>query len=139
MNSPNAVKVEIDKKLIKRAIQVCENHPMYIQQFFFHLWDEKELDMELVSKIETQLIDRHENDFFNLGDSLTLNQKKTLKLIIQNAGKDIFYADTIKRSELKREAQISKALDSLTKKDIITKNDRYNIQDDLFKKWNQRL
>jgi hypothetical protein len=132
-------KVDIDKELIKRAIQVCENHPMYIQKFFFHLWDEKELDMELISKIETQLIDRHENEFLNLWDSLTLNQKKTLKLIIQNDGKDIFYADAMQRAGLKSGSQISKALDSLIKKDIISKNDRYNIQDVMFKKWIQRL
>ena len=132
-------KVDIDKELIERAVRVCENHPMYIQQFFFHLWDEKELDMELISKIETQLIDRHENEFFNLWDSLTLNQKKTLKLIIQNDGKDIFYVDAIQRAGLKSGSQISKALDSLTKKDVISKNDRYNIQDVMFKKWIQRL
>jgi len=132
-------KVDIDKKLIERAVQVCENHPMYIQQFFFHLWDEKELNMELISKIETQIIDRHENEFLNVWDSLTLNQKKTLKLIVQNAGKDIFYADTIQRAGLKSGSQISKALDNLTKKDIISKNDRYNIQDVMLKKWIQRL
>ena len=112
---------------------------MYIQQFFFHLWDEKELDMELISKIETQLIDRHENEFLNLWDSLTLNQKKTLKLIIQNDGKDIFYADAMQQAGLKSGSQISKALDSLIKKDIISKNDRYNIQDVMFKNWIQRL
>ena len=132
-------KVDIDKELIERAVQVCENHPMYIQKFFFHLWDEKELDMELISKIETQLIDRHENEFFNLWDSLTLNQKKTLKLIIQNDGKDIFYVDAIQRAGLKSGSQISKALHSLTKKDVISKNDRYDIQDVMFKKWIQRL
>jgi hypothetical protein len=38
---------------------------MYIQQFFFHLWDEKELNMEIINKVEGRILERHENEFLN--------------------------------------------------------------------------
>lgn len=74
---------------------------MYIQQFFFHLWDEKVLNMEIINKVEGQILERHENEFLNQWDPLTLNQKKTLKLVVLNDGKDMFYADAPQKVGLK--------------------------------------
>lgn len=131
--------IRIDSRFIKEVVRVCENHPMYIQQFFFHAWDEQELHMELIPAIENQILERRENEFLNLWDPLTLNQKKTLKLVVFNEGKDIFYADAIQKAGLKSGSQIVKALKTLTKKEIIAKNYRYDVQDVMFKKWIKKL
>lgn len=131
--------VDMDTGLIEEVVRRCENHPMYIQQFFFHLWDEKELNMEIINKVEGRILERHENEFLNQWDPLTLNQKKTLKLVVLNDGKDMFYANALQKVGLKSGSQVSKALDSLMKKDIVSKNGRYHLQDVMFKKWIERL
>ena len=131
--------VEIENGLIQEVVRRCENHPMYVQQFFFHLWDKKDLNMETINKVEKQILERHENEFLNQWDPLTLNQKKSLKLVIINNGKNIFYANALQKAGLKSGSQVSKALDSLMKKDIISRNDRYHLQDVMFKKWIEKL
>ena len=88
---------EIESDIFVEIFTRCENHPMYVQQFLFHLWEDKksELSIETVDKIELKILQSSHNEFLNLWDSLSLNQKKTLKLIILTGGKNMFYADSL--------------------------------------------
>jgi AAA+ ATPase superfamily predicted ATPase len=131
--------VDIDAGLIEEVVQRCENHPMYVQQFLFHLWDEQVMNREIINKVEDRILERHENEFLNQWDSLTLNQKKTLRLIVLNDGKDMFYADSLQKVGLKSGSQVSKALETLMKKDLISKNVKYHLQDVMLRKWIERL
>lgn len=81
----------------------------------------------------------HYYEFLNLWEQLTVNQKKTLKLIVSTGGKEIFYANAIQSVDLKSGSQITRALEVLIKKDIVCKNKYYKIQDIIFKKWIQTL
>ena len=70
---------------------------MYIQQFLFHVWVEKVIppSLELINELELKILRNSHNEFLNLWDSLTVNQKKTLKLIIRTSSKDMFYASSV--------------------------------------------
>lgn len=74
----------------------------------------------------------------NVKLNLSINQKKTLKLILLNDGSNLFNADALKSVNLKTGSLVTKALSSLMNKEIIRKNGKYVIQDTVFKKWLQK-
>lgn len=130
---------KIEAQLVEEVVSRCENHPMYVQQFLFHLWEKKDaaLSSDTVDEIDLKILQSSHNEFLNLWDSLTLNQKKTLKLIILSGGKNMFYADALQAAGLNAGSQVTRALEKLVSNDIVIKNDDYRIQDVMFKKWIQ--
>lgn len=125
------------EKIIEEIVCRCENHPMYVQQFLYFLWKRLNLKItvEHINIVEKEIIEFNQNEYINLWDSLTQNQKKTLKLIAINDGKDLFNAGSLEKMGLKNPSVISRAIKSLREKEIISKNDKYHIQDIVFKKW----
>ncbi|MBN2436631.1 MAG: ATP-binding protein [Spirochaetes bacterium] len=134
-----ADKKKISDKLIIKVVNICERHPMYIQQFFYHLWEADLKSPEIIDQTLDLILLRNRNEYMNIWDSLTLNQRKTLKLIAANEGKDLYSADSLKSVSLTTPSQVTKTLQSLTQKDIIQKNGVYKIQDIMFKQWILRL
>jgi uncharacterized protein len=133
--------IHLHAELIEDIATRFENHPMYIQNLLFHLWDEpgeKEFSSELIDKIEDSIIEKRSLEHTVLWETLSINQKKTLKLILLNDGSNLFNADALKSVNLKTGSLVSKALSSLIKKEIIVKNGNYMIQDIVFKKWLQK-
>lgn len=131
----------LDEKFIEEIIKRFENHPMYVQNFLFHLWDEpgeKRFSNEIIDKIENSIIEKSGLEFTLLWESLSLNQKKTLKLIVLNDGANLFNADALKSVNLKTGSLVTKTLSSLINREIILKNGKYIIQDVVFKKWLQK-
>ncbi len=128
---------KIGAEFIEEIVLRCENHPMYVQQFLFHLWEQKNttISRETVDEIELKVLQTSQNEYLNLWDSLTLNQKKTLKLIILTGGKDIFYASALQSADLKAGSQVTRSLEKLVGSDIVLKNNYYKIQDVMFKNW----
>ena len=131
--------IKIEAQLVEEIVSRCENHPMYVQQFLFYLWEEKvtEPNIDTVDEIELRILQGSQNEFLNLWDSLTLNQKKTLKLIILTGGREMFYANALQAVDLNAGSQVTRALEKLVGDDIVLKNDDYKIQDVMFKKWIQ--
>jgi hypothetical protein len=133
--------VHLPAELIEEIIARFENHPMYIQNFLFHLWNEpgkKGFSYEIIDTIENALIEKRSLEHTVLWETLSINQKKTLKLILLNNGMNLFNADSLKSVNLKTGSLVTKALSSLMKKEIIVKNESYQIQDIIFKKWLQK-
>ncbi len=133
--------VQLPVELIEEIISRFENHPMYIQNFLFHLWEEpikKKLSPEIIDKIENSIIGRKDLEYTVLWGTLTINQKKTLKLILLNNGSNLFNADSLKSVNLRTASLVTKTLSSLINKEIIAKNGNYQIQDIVFKKWLQK-
>ncbi|MGD8303048.1 MAG: hypothetical protein PVI55_11565 [Desulfobacterales bacterium] len=130
---------KIKAEIIEEIVSRCENHPMYVQQFLFYLWENKKtaLSTEAVDRIELKILQSSHNEFLNLWESLTLNQKKTLKLIIYTGGKDMFYANALQAVDLYAGSQVTRSLDKLMRDDVVLKNADYKIQDMMFKKWIQ--
>lgn len=131
-------KVKLPKKIILDIVTRLENHPMYIQNFMFHLWNllpDQEITIEKVDEIEASILNRKHLEYASMWEGLTINQKKTLKLVLVNDGRQLFNADALKSVGLKTGSLVTKALNVLVKKEIIVKNGRYCIQDILLKKW----
>jgi len=130
--------VQLPATIIEEIVARFENHPMYIQNFLFHLWEEprrKRFDPEIIDKIENAIIEKRSLEHTVLWETLTINQKKTLKLILLNNGSNLFNVDALKSVNLKTGSLVTKALTSLIKKEIIVKNGHYLIQDIVFTKW----
>ena len=137
----NRKKVNLPDELIEEIAQRFENHPMYIQNFLFHLWErpvKKGFSPEILSEVEDAIIEKRSLEHTVLWETLSINQKKTLKLILLNNGSNLFNADSLKSVNLKTGSLVTKALSSLMKKEIIVKNGNYMIQDIIFKKWLQK-
>ena len=133
--------VHLPAELIEEIVARFENHPMYIQNFLFHLWEEpgkKEFSPEIINKVENAIIERRSLEHAVLWETLSINQKKTLKLILLNNGSNLYNVDSLKSVNLKNGSLVTKALSSLIKKEIIVKDGRYLIQDIVFVKWLQK-
>ena len=131
-------KIRLEDDFITYLAKKCENHPMYVQQYLFFLWDAlKQADptLELIDEIESSIIEKKSLEYMTLWESLTLNQKKTLKLVILNEGKNLYSVDALKSVDLKTASLVTKTSSSLIKKDVLAKNGVYAIQDVLFKRW----
>ena len=133
--------VHLPTELIEEIVARFENHPMYVQNFLFHLWEErgkKGFSPEIINKVENAIIEKRSLEHTVLWETLSINQKKTLKLILLNNGSNLFNADSLKSVNLRTGSLVTKALSSLIKKEIIVKNGSYLIQDIVFKKWLQK-
>ncbi len=134
-------KINLSDELIEEIAQRFENHPMYIQNFLFHLWErpvKRGLSSEILNEVEDAIIEKRSLEHTILWETLSINQKKTLKLILLNNGSNLFNADSLKSVNLKTGSLVTKALSSLMKKEIIVKSKRYLICDVIFKKWLQK-
>ena len=134
-------KVTLPAEFVEMIVDRFENHPMYIQNLLFHLWEQpakKAVSPEIISEIESSIIEKKSLEYSVLWETLSINQKKTLKLILLNNGSNLYNADALKSVNLKTASLVTKALSSLNKKEIIVKNGVYLIQDIVFKKWLQK-
>ncbi len=116
-------------------VKRCEYQPMYIQQFLFELWRQGKFNPATIPKVESEILERRENEFMILWDSLTPNQRKALRLLAITEGEAIFYSESLQRFGFSSGSILSRALGSLSKRDIITKNKTYHIQNVMLKKW----
>lgn len=131
--------VALDKSIIRQVVERCDFQPMYIQQFLFELWRQKRIDSETVDQIEMKILQRRENEFMILWDSLTVNQRKALRLIAETGGENMYYADALQRFGLKSGSLLKRALTSLLSREVVTRNKVYHIQDAMLKKWILRI
>jgi hypothetical protein len=56
---------KIDAQLVEEIVSRCENHPMYVQQFLFYLWEENvtELSIDTVDEIERRILQSSQTNF----------------------------------------------------------------------------
>jgi AAA+ ATPase superfamily predicted ATPase len=125
----------LDAALVREVVDRCENHPMYVQQFFFHLWSCRRPSTGDLDRIEAEILRRNRNGYFNLWEGLTLNQRKALKLVAATGGRKMYNAATLQQVGFTSGSQLKRALDALTARDILEKNGGYRIQDVLFARW----
>ncbi|MCG8616237.1 MAG: hypothetical protein MI802_08475, partial [Desulfobacterales bacterium] len=85
---------------------------------------------------ESKMIRNKEAEFQVLWDSLTLNQRKTLKLVLLQAGKGLFTSKSLAAMELKTPSVVTRCLTTLCDNEILVKSGKiYTVQDLLLKKW----
>ncbi|MBU8849375.1 MAG: ATP-binding protein [Desulfobacterales bacterium] len=130
--------LSISKANLKRIVERFENHPMYIQLFCFFLWRELQHESwndQTVNMIERVMIDQKHLEYQTLWDNLSINQKKTLKLVLMNDGQNLFAAEELTMVNIKTASIVTRCLKTLSEKEILVKNGKYIIQDLFLKKW----
>jgi hypothetical protein len=130
---------KISSKYIKNIVSRCDNHPMYVQEFFYNLWDVPDISIELIDEVELEILQNREAEFIGCWESLTLNQKKALKLIVAAGGENIYSADNLSKFGFKSASQVSKAIELLLKREFVSKNRTYSVQDVFFKRWVEKI
>jgi len=130
--------LSIENDNLKQIVEQFQNHPMYIQLFCFFLWRELRQtpwNDAMISKIERSMIEQKHLEYQILWDNLSINQKKTLKLVLLNDGQNLFFAEALISVNIKTASIVTRCLKSLSEKEILIKNGKYIIQDILLKKW----
>ncbi len=130
--------LSIDKTAIQTIVERFENHPMYIQLFCFFLWRELQQNGwndQTVKRIESRMLDQKHLEYQTLWDNLSINQKKTLKLVVNNDGQNLFAAEALTAVNIKTASVVTRCLKTLSQKEILSKNGNYVIQDLFLKKW----
>jgi hypothetical protein len=125
----------IDSETIRQVVHRCDRHPACVQEFFHHLWTEKTLSTAVVDGLERRIIGRRMAEFAYAWDSLTLNQRRALKLIVATGGKGLYAVDNLARFGFRTPSQATAAIDKLVQREFVVKNGVYQVQDPLFKRW----
>ena len=132
-------RVKIEKDIIIDIVERCDYQPIYIQQFLFDLWRSETVDLAVLDKIEKSIINSQKAQFIILWDLLTLNQKKALRLLAETGGKGIYTAEQLQRVGFNSGSVLHRAIVSLVEKEILAKNDTFQFQDAMLKKWVKSL
>jgi len=128
-------KRRIENSYIEDVVVLRENHPMYVQEFFFNLWREQELSFVILDRVERDMVEKRIPEYSYVWDSLTLNQKRALKLIAHTAGKNIFSAENLNKVGFGTASQVTAALANIEKIGILDKNKEWKIHDPFFRRW----
>jgi AAA+ ATPase superfamily predicted ATPase len=131
--------VNVDKEIVIDIVERCDYQPMYIQQFLFDLWRCDAINPAALDEIQKSIIISQKNQFIVLWDLLTQNQKKALWLLAETGGEGIYTAEQLQRVGFNSGSVLQRALTSLVEKEVLSKNDKYQFQDAMFKKWVQNL
>ena len=135
--------IRMPYSFMSKIINQFRNHPMLIQRFFHQLWEilpeKKQINNQILEEmadgIESQMLQAKELDYQNLWQTLTLNQKRTIKLLLLSGGKKIFSTINLARAGISATSILDRALKSLVANDVIYKNGNYCLYDVLFEKW----
>ena len=128
----------MDENVLQEVITLCQGHPMYIQEFFYHLW-ENGLPDGGVGEILQIILQRREMEFINLFSTMTPNQKRAMKLVARHEGKGLFSAKNLQSVGFTSTSQASRALGALLGRDDVIKEESWSVCDPLFKQWILRL
>ena len=128
-------KKDFSTQLVENIVKRCDFQPMYIQQFLYILWRYRNITLDKINATENQIILSHRNEYIGIFNTLTINQKKALKLIAITNGKAIYQTDILNKIGFKNNSLLSRAIESLMEKELIFKNGKYKMQDIMFKKW----
>ena len=126
---------KIEDAFIEDVVDRCENHPMYVQEFFFNLWMDENLTYETLDMIERGVVEKRMAEYSYAWDALSLNQKRALKLIAGTAGKYIFSAENLDRYGFKTASQVTAALKGIENMGMVDKNTAWKVHDPFFKRW----
>jgi len=131
-------KKPIPETIIREVVERCENHPMYVQEFFYHLWEEG-LCPRGLDALETAILERRAIEFINLFKAMTPNQKKAVKLVARCQGRGLFSSRNLQSVGFSTPSQATRALNTLLTRDEVVHNGSWAIADPLFKRWILRL
>jgi AAA+ ATPase superfamily predicted ATPase len=128
----------ISPSTIGDVVGRCENHPAYVQEFFFWVWDERKVTKELIDAVERRIIERQIAEFSAAWEALTINQRRALKLVASSVNGNLFTSDKLSMHGFRTASQLSTALQGLVNKGLVDRNGEYSVYDPLFRRWLQQ-
>jgi hypothetical protein len=135
---------EFGGKTIKEreAETVCKlvsGNPYYMQKLSYILFDECEKTVDnddYVYRAFESLLDAEKGYFVVNMDSLTARQKSVLKALANERTQNIYSQDYIKKHNLGSIGGIQQSVDTLSKNDLITKeNKTWKVIDPVMEEW----
>ncbi len=103
------------------------------------LWSVRKIGTAEINAVEYKIIEKRSAEFTHIWDSLSLNQKKALKLVAATGGDQLFAANNLNRFKFKTASQVMAAMKVLKQRELIGKNGGYHIYDPVFRRWVQRF
>jgi len=128
----------ISPAAIGDVVSRCENHPAYVQEFFFWLWDERKVTKERIDAVERRIIERQIAEFSAAWEALTINQRRALKLVASSVGANLFTSDKLSMHGFRTASQLATALQGLVNKGLVDRNGEYSVYDPVFRRWLQQ-
>jgi uncharacterized protein len=129
----------IEETAIRDIVDRCDNHPKYVQEFCYRLWAARKIGIAEINAVENEIIEKRSAEFAHIWDSLSLNQKKALKLVAATGGSQLFAANNLAGFKFKTASQVMAAIKVLEQRELISKNGDYHIYDPVFCRWVHRL
>jgi hypothetical protein len=129
-------------ELSEKILNFSHCHPHYTQQLAFHVWlalERENYSENIVNKTIDDIIMLHDNDFERLWNNFNNIDKKVLiELAFEQA--NLLSVLTLYKN-ISASSTIFSALKRLTKKGILIKTKKYEIDDPFFRCWivNKRL
>lgn len=100
-----------------------------------NLWNEYEITNTVIDQTERRIIRSRLAEFAYAWDSLTLNQRRALKLIVATGGKGLYAVENLSRFGFRTPSQATVAVEKLIEREFVVKNGVYQVQDPIFKSW----
>ncbi|MGM0608954.1 MAG: hypothetical protein ACQESP_11105 [Candidatus Muiribacteriota bacterium] len=132
---------QITESQIKKICDITKGFPYYTQELFYIIWENSnDIVMDIIIEEAVSLIIERESDLYSyIWSDLTPNQKKVIKIIIEENGLNLYSNEILLDNKINANT-LKSALESLLKKDIIDRKDcYYYLVDPLLKYWVEKL
>lgn len=133
--------LKVDEELIKYVFDLCDGETKLMQHIYYLIhskFKEKTITENHVDEVLEEILQYKTSSYRALLDTFTVNQKKTLKLLLKYEN-GLFSRDVLNEQSLSKNVMQS-AISSLIKREILDKNDEaYFIPDRAFELWGKRI
>lgn len=131
--------IKISKDCALKIVKIAECQPYYVQHLGSSVWklaENKQVDETIIENALSLTLAEEKSAYSNIWDELSLNQKRTLKMLAETERKTKLYSlENLQKYNLTASI-IQKTIKGLLLKEIIDKpNGVYEINDVFFKQW----
>lgn len=133
--------LKVDEEIIKYTYELCDGETKLMQHVFFLLYSkfrDLNIDEDIVDEVINEILDYKTSIYRVLLDTFTVNQKKTLKLILKYKN-GLFSRDVLNEQILSKNVMQS-AIKSLLDREMLDKSDDvFFIPDRAFELWGKKF
>ncbi len=137
------IRKDFTNEIAEKIYDIAGPIPFNIQFFCHHLFNACLLhpkeDLSTLTKETTiEILEKKNEEFLFIYDSLSFSSRRALEIIVNTDGKNLFHKNVIGKYVI-APSTLKKALDTLTAKGILIKSvNKYSFADVFFKKWFER-
>lgn len=133
--------LSVDRNIIKFIYNLCDGETKLMQHIFFLLYikyKDNKIDEDIVEDVLSEILSYKTSMYRALLDTFTVNQKKSLKLLLKYKNK-LFSRDILNEQSLSKNVMQS-SINSLLDREILDKQDDiFFIPDRTFELWGKRV